>query len=223
MVYRYRFRDHPFSGYQWADLNDWTITSEKPSALDRIGDETSLFCWVWGTWSGLLEAGFGGGWLACDDGAGEKADFIHFDEQAQVLSLIHVKASESASAARSVAVATYEIVVSQAIKNLRFLDRENLQDGLLSRVNGAGRVLNWHDGNPCTREEFVDALSRMEPRCVRNIVIVQPHLQKAVWDRANVNPESHEAGRLRQLNTLLVGAEASCRALGASLKVIGTA
>jgi len=221
LLYRYRFRDNPFSGYDWADLTGWTITSEKPSSLDHIGNETSLFCWVWGRWSGLLEAGFGGGWLACNDGAGEKADFIHFDEQAQVLTLIHVKASDSDSAQRSVAVAKYEVVVSQAIKNLRFLDRENLQAGLVSRLNGEGRVLTWRDGNACDRAVFIDALSRMLPRCNRRIVIVQPHLRKEVWERADANSESQEGGRLRQLNSLLNGADGSCRGLGASLTVTG--
>ncbi|HEX8452473.1 MAG TPA: hypothetical protein VF647_10270 [Longimicrobium sp.] len=221
LLYRYRFRDNPFSGYEWVDLTGWTITDEKPSTLDRIGDETSLFCWVWGRWSGLLEAGFGGGWLACDDGAGEKADFIHFDEEAQVLTLIHVKASDSASPNRSVAVATYEVVVSQAIKNLRFLDRENLQSGLLSRLNGDGRVLTWRDGTGCDRADFIEALSRMQPRCSRRVVIVQPHLQKAIWERAAENPESQAGGRLRQLNSLLNGIDTACRGLGASLTVTG--
>lgn len=221
LLYRYRFRDHPFSGYEWTDLSDWSITSEKPSALNRIGDETSLFCWVWGMWSGLLDAEFGGGWLACDDGAGEKADFIHFDEDAQTLTLIHVKASDSDSDGRSVAVAKYEVVVSQAIKNLRFLDRDNLRDGLVSRLDGSDGVLTWHNGDPCDKQEFLEALSRIQARCTRRVVIVQPHLRKAVWERALNNPDSQEGGRLRQLNTLLVGAEGSCRALGASLTVMG--
>jgi hypothetical protein len=222
-LYRYHFRDHPFSGYGWVDLQDWSISSEKPSALERIGEEESLFCWVWWRWSGLLDAEFGGGWLACDDGAGEKADFIHFDERAQVLSLIHVKASDSDSNQRSVAVAKYEVVVSQAIKNLRFLDRDNLRDGLRARVNREGRVLTWCGGEPCERAAFNEALSRIQARCARRIIIVQPHLRKEVWERADANPDSQEGGRLRQLNTLLIAAESSCRGLGASLTVIGAA
>jgi hypothetical protein len=222
-LYRYRFRDHPFSGYDWADLAGWSITAEKPSTLGEIGNETSLFCWVWGMWSRLLDDGFGGGWLACDDGAGEKADFIHFDEDAQILTLIHVKASDSDSDRRSVAVAKYEVVVSQAIKNLRFLDRDNLRDGLLSRLDGDGTVLTWHNGNPCNRQDFLEALGRVQARCTRRVVIVQPHLRKSIWERALDDPTSQEGGRLRQLNTLLVGAEGSCRALGASLTVLGAA
>lgn len=220
-LYRYRFRDHPFGGYEWGDFNGWTITREKPPTLDEIGNDMSLFSWVWGRWSGLIEEDFGGGWLACDDGAGEKADFIHFDEVAQVLTLIHVKASDSDSNARSVAVAKYEVVTSQAIKNLRYLDRENLREGLLTRLGGGGPVLTWHDGVPCDRTEFLDPIARIHPRATRKVVIVQPHLLRDVWARADADPASREGGRLRQLNTLLVGADGSCRALGASLTVVG--
>ncbi|HKP76559.1 MAG TPA: hypothetical protein VJT67_13610 [Longimicrobiaceae bacterium] len=222
-LFRYRFRDHPFPGYAWADLGGWTITREKPGTLADIGNDSSLFDWVWGRWSGLLEEGFGGGWLACDDGAGEKADFIHFDEARQELTLIHVKASDSDSPGRSVAVAKYEVVTSQAIKNLRYLDRDNLRDGLLARLGGGERVLTWRDGTPCGRDDFLRALARMQARCTRKVVIVQPHLQREVWARAEANPESQEGRRLRQLNTLLVGADGSCRAVGASLTVIGVA
>lgn len=222
VLYRSRFRDHSFGGYQWADFSNWNITREKPSSLERIGEEDSLFCWVWWRWGGLLSPDFSGGWLACDDGPGEKADFLYFDEDAQVVSLIHVKASDTDSDRRSVAVARYEVVVSQAIKNLRYLDRENLRAGLLARIEENGPMLTWYKGEPCGRADFVNALSRIQPRCEREIVVVQPHLQKAIWDRTNANPESRDAGRLRQLSTLLIGAEASCRALGARLVVFGS-
>ncbi|HEX6367540.1 MAG TPA: hypothetical protein VF006_01330 [Longimicrobium sp.] len=220
-VYRNRYRDHAFSGYEWEDLQDWKILEEKPSTLARIGEETSLFCWVWWKWSGLLNDGFGGGWLACDDGAGEKADFIHIDDAGKILSLIHVKASDSDSDNRSVAVGAYEIVVSQAIKNLRYLDRDNLKDGLAARVNGGGAMQTWHAGTPNDRAAFLNAILQIDAKWRRRIVIVQPHLTEGIWQRASQNPESQEGRRLRQLNTLLLSADTSCRALTSSLAVVG--
>lgn len=169
----------------------------------------------------MFDGSVNAGWLACDDGAGEKADFIHFDEHSRTLSLIHIKASDSESAQRSVAVARYEVVVSQAIKNLRFLDRDNLRAGLLARANGNTLSMSWCSGNPCATADFIAALERIDARCERRVVILQPHLRSEVFHRATANPDSQDGRRLRQLNTLLVGAESSCRALGAKLTVIG--
>jgi hypothetical protein len=49
---------------------------------------------------------FGNGWLTCDDGPGEVADFVHVDP-AGVLTLVHVKAAHGDGHRRGVAVVRF--------------------------------------------------------------------------------------------------------------------
>ena len=60
----------------------------------------------------------------------ELADFIHVDPDSKKVSLVHVKASSNVSPDRLAAPTDYEIVIAQAIKNLRYLDRRKLYDEL---------------------------------------------------------------------------------------------
>lgn len=89
MVFRTGYQDVEYNKFLWADFEQYDITKEKPGnnpqkpALKDIGKEKSLFCWVQKCWSGnwLTPNEFNTtenpkGWLYCDDGAGEKADFI---------------------------------------------------------------------------------------------------------------------------------------------------
>ena len=60
-------------------------------------------------------------WLACDDGAMEIADFILFEAGPPgLIEVIHVKGAHSSSPNRGISVSAYEVVVGQAVKNLRF-------------------------------------------------------------------------------------------------------
>jgi len=215
-----RHRDFPFQGFVWTSFPGTDVTKEKPDPLPAIGAQDSLFCWVRKRWP-RTDGGKAtpSGWLACDDGAMEVADFIHFDENSAppVLSLIHVKSAKSAAPGRGISVAAYEVVVSQAIKNLRHLDRVllgvNLHNGMKKRVGN----LVWHKGKPSTRAHMLKTLSRVGSSYMRQVVILQPHVCQVRW-------ESHVAAdvaRRRQLNTLLLGAEAACHGLGAKLLVLG--
>lgn len=82
-VFEQRHRDVPFTDFAWVDFAGYDITKEKPVklGLTTIGAEDSLFSWVQNKWP-LTERGkTQGGWLACDDGSGEIADFIHLDDK----------------------------------------------------------------------------------------------------------------------------------------------
>jgi hypothetical protein len=145
----------PFQDFSWVDFSEYDVTKEKPSRLDLnvIGEEDSLFCWVKNSWP--LD-GFGdsaGGWLACDDGSMEIADFIHLDDKSvpPKLSVIHIKASNSASPTRGVSVSDYEIVTSQAVKNFRYLDRTILTEGLESSVGKKVGKLVWYNRRPAKK------------------------------------------------------------------------
>jgi hypothetical protein len=88
------------------------------------------------------------GWLICDDGSMESADFIHFADTVTPprLSLIHVKGSGSATADRGISVSDYEVVVGQAVKNLRYLDRTNIAEKLGFEAGKKIASAAWRNG-----------------------------------------------------------------------------
>ncbi len=253
-LFSVRHRDVSFDSWAWAELSKrgFNVWQEKPMidketgepVLDRpkpksgvktvfdparIGEDRSLFCWVQQNWP-IHTPGVPIGWLACDDGAGEIADFIHLDPnppdgRRPLLSLIHVKGSHSDSKKRQISVSDYEVVVGQAVKNLRYLDRINLADSLSA---GAGKVVGkavWKDGRPTEREKMVEALRDLKDGYRRQVVVVQPRVtstsRRAVRNDRTKGRETKIVQRMRQLDTLLVAAQADCRALQADLLVVG--
>jgi hypothetical protein len=215
----------PFPNWRFHDFSGFDITTEKPGktpdqihSLTGTKGDTSLFGWVVDHYSS--------GWLVCDDGPGEAADFLHISPDA-VLSLIHVKGANSSSRRRSVAVSPFEVVASQAAKNSRRLDNlDTLADTLLIASGDRGA---WTDGKRVSgRGEFLEMLASMMPSDKKQVVIVQPHLSekiyKGIWATAgtqgSVRPE--DAFRLSTLETLLHTTRAAAVAVGADLEVIAS-
>ena len=205
-VLKIRHRDMPFQDFSWVDFGRYDITKEKPSALDVgvIGEEDSLFCWLKNSWP--LE-GFGesaGGWLACDDGSMEIADFIHLDDKSVPprLSLIHIKASDNANPNRGVSVSDYEVVTSQAVKNFRNLDRTILTEELEGGVGKKVGQLVWYNRRPSKegRTGMLKALQSIGTSYRRQVVIIQPRLTQAREEYARKHSKSRDAARLRQLD-----------------------
>jgi hypothetical protein len=208
-----------FSAYEGRDFNrydglsqftKYDISKEKPSSLDRIGQEDSLFCWV---------QHHRLGWLACDDGSMEKADFIHLDETASppVLSLIHVKAAGNASDNREISVAAYEVVTAQALKNLLRLDRDGLISGLTESVRASNHF--WHKGAVAKKEDFIARLKGLPANHDKQVIVLQPHVRSS--DLENLTPGTGIQGvRLDQLNTLLVAAQRTCNGVATRFNVI---
>lgn len=246
-LFSMRFRDVEFDNWHFAQLGDqFNVKKEKPGQgsqfdVDGIGadGDRSLFSWVQRYWPPSTHY-FGNrgpqtGFLCSDDGGGEIADFIHFDPTLRdgrgLLTLIHVKASGSDSAARGVSNSDYEVVTGQAVKNLRSLDRRNLADELEVGAHKQVARASWKDGVLLgNRDELVAALRQPGVQYDRLVVIVQPRVTKRAYDdirneldeiRRGAADESAFARRMRQLDTLLEGARADCRALGADLWVIG--
>jgi hypothetical protein len=225
-VFELRHRDVPFTDFSWVDFSEYDVTKEKPSALDLkiIGEEDSLFCWVKNQWPLATLGNAQGGWLACDDGAMEIADFIHLDDKSHPpkLSLIHVKASDDDKAARGVSVSKYEVVTSQAIKNLRSLDRWILAEGLRGGLNKSVGKLLWHNRRAAKggREAMLDVLDKIGASYERQVVVIQPRLTKARELLARNKPNSPDAARLRQLHTLLLAQANACHGLQARLRVL---
>jgi hypothetical protein len=112
------------------------------------------------------------------------------------------------------------VVTGQAVKNLRYLDRIDLEVGLAAGLDHQIGQLVWYNRDPRTRADMIAALQEVGANYRRRVVILQPHVTQASWNTARANPTSGDAARLRQLDTLLLSAEASCHGLGAELVVI---
>jgi hypothetical protein len=173
-----------------------------------------LFAWV--------VRQFGAGWLLCDDGPGEVADFLHLATDG-TLTVIHVKAAGSHSANRGIAVTRFEQVVSQAEKNIIFLDNDMLV-ARLSRTRTAGSAA-WHDGRRVSAMEFVDQLRRRGISDKTFVVIVQPHLLSSVYDQARAAAKagqpSQDSYSLMLLDDLLHGTRRTISGRCDDLIVIG--
>jgi hypothetical protein len=222
-VFLARFRDTPFQGFRWATLEGINVKQEKPNPLSSVGSQSSLFDWVQRHWPNIDGSNaLPGGWLACDDGAMELADFIHLDESTSppTLTHIHVKAAHNASPARQISVSPYEIVVAQAVKNLRHFDRSLLAEGLASGLHHQVGKLVWNDRELTTRIEMIAALEALGSDYQRQLVVLQPHVTKTRYDQARLDSANIERRRLQQLDTLLLAADADAHSLGARFLVI---
>jgi hypothetical protein len=232
------FREVSFRNWGWTDLADFDIRKEKPtlpgtSTFDPalIGEQDSLFCWVARNWPTESPALTGRGWLACDDGSGEIADFIHLTNGPDpLLSLIHVKGCHGdvvPGRSRAIAVSDYEVVTAQALKNLRRLDRTLLSQDLRASAGSRVGTAVWHDGvKQDGRTGMLDALADAGGRYRRQVVVLQPRVwrndleaARAAWtsDLAHRPPPVQ---RLLQLETLLASVESNCGSLGATLLVL---
>ena len=238
-LYKARFRDQPFKNFLWIEFDDeYDITKEKPDDFPSGGDrvewddkpDLSLFKWIrenWPPndepWSGTNSAP--SGWLACDDGGTEVADFVHLTTETEdpVLSLIHAKGAGSDSDKREISVANYEKVTGQAVKQLRNLDHETLGSNLNEAIGNKIGDYVWKNGEYADRAEMVDVLENLSSDYERRVVVVQPHVQKNHFDRLRGENGSQDSKRLKQLYTLLLGAENACNSLGAEFYVISSA
>lgn len=226
-VWRTDFRASPFPNWRFRSFAEFDITKEKPSRdgtqsiHDAIGKhrDNSLFGWV--------VQYFSSGWLICDDGPGEIADFVHIASDSDAtLSLIHVKGAANTSPSRQIAVGPYEVVASQATKNLQYLSTGLLLDRL--KKSSITRPACWVDGlRVDDRTSFLETLACRTARDTNEVVIVQPHVREATYqvahsDKARTGGSLHNRLRLNLLEALLNSARASVVGLGADLHVIGS-
>ncbi|WP_316348348.1 hypothetical protein [Desulfuromonas acetoxidans] len=238
-IHSTQYRDVEFDRgkFIWADFSDYNIDQEKPlidennggtikrvERPDLTGGRNSLFCWVREHWDGIRlgeKTNTPRGWLVCDDGAGEKADFIHLSvpdgDEDPILSLIHVKAAGSDGARRGISVGAHDIVLSQAVKNIRYIDRKSLAATVAEAASERVRNLVWFDGQQRDRGEFVDAVRALGERCKKRVVVVQPHTRESAYQPGD------QSNRRRQLDMLLVSTEATIRGLGAEFIMVGCA
>ncbi|MFD9735843.1 hypothetical protein [Umezawaea sp. NPDC059074] len=209
-----------FPNWEFEDFSVYAIKTEKPGGKsaqaihDAIGvsGDDSLFAWV--------VAHYSTGWLTCDDGPGEIADFLHLSDEG-VLTAIHVKAAKSLSP-RGIAATAYEVVSSQATKNLVFADTARLKERLLNAP--AKSPATWVDGTRCAdRSEFIDMLDARRAQDEFRVVIVQPQVAENLYSKISDSSRKVDRNTLQlyRLETLLNGARGSIVAMGGDLTVIG--
>lgn len=232
MVFKTGYQDVEYNRFLWADYEDYNVKKEKPGLdpkkpnLKNIGNEKSLFCWVKNCWSGewLHQNEFNttekpSGWLYCDDGAGEKADFIHYVQYKgfHLISLIHIKAAKSDSKKRLISVGAHDVVLNQGVKNLRYCTRKTLVTDLKERLGGSVEKECWFNDKKADPLDFLAELENISGvSTVRTrVIIVQPHTLRSVYE------DTKSSKIKKQLDVLLVSAENAIRSSGSEFHIIG--
>ena len=206
------------------DFSGFDVSLEKPkrigtpgqSDLQRVGakGDDSLFTWVWKEHKK--------GWLWCDDGSGEIADFIHLDHEQSVLSFIHVKGAQSSSASRQIAVSAYEVVCSQALKNLRLTETSNLEQPFREKLRASTTIVRgWRNGKELSpRDDGLWRAIKKIPysKLTRRVVIVQPHVRCSLLPK-DLLTDTKAARRAQLLHTLLYGLKADFDRYGVEFAV----
>jgi len=215
-------RPFPFPNWVWRDFSGFDVRREKPEGgkpqeiHDAIGEaqDRSLFSWVVSTYGAS-------GWLTCDDGPGEISDFIKYDGDGAV-SLVHVKAANSDNPKRPVNVTSFEVVMSQATKNLTYLNTDQLIERL--STPGVPKPASWYAGSRVgSRMDLIDFLSVRPAQAPLRVEVIQPQMTRRCYERATAMPEgSIDLMRLRLLETLLNAARGVVTGLGADLYVVGS-
>ena len=213
-------RPAAFPNWIWWPVGGCDVLSEKPAgdglamhgAIGLPGD-TSIFAWV--------VQNIGPGWLTCDDGAGEVADFVHLSPD-DTLTLIHVKGAHSDSPNRQVSASAFEVVVGQATKNLAFLEGQ----GLHARLSAPGSLTRatWKDGvRQGGRTGFLASLASKGATAALKVMIVQPHMMQTRYQTLKMPgaPGGEDMLRLQRLETLLNSARGAVVGLGGDLRVVG--
>lgn len=227
-LFKTGYTDVRYDGFIWGDFSGYDVKKEKPDdvKLEKIGYDNSLFSWVKDKWTGCwsddseyAKKGRGKGWLYCDDGSGEKADFIHLVEfdGMYYLSLIHVKSAKSNSSNRKISVGAHDVVINQAVKNIRYCVRKNLYNDLKLRESIAQKKHCWLDGSEKDSKEFIKFLGEIntESRYQVRVVVVQPHTKEKYYKKADTNVK-------KQLDVILVSAQSAVRSTGSGFYIIGS-
>lgn len=224
------YRDVTFDDFDWIDFSGYDVSKEKPLDtngnldLNLIGSSDSLFCWAKNNWpintplDYLNNTSLGDGWLICDDGAGEKADFLHMIEIGGEyhLTLIHIKAAGSNKNTRQISVGAHDIVLNQAIKNIRHLDRCLFIEAIKESVSRSTANLVWENKIQKSVSDFVIYLDTVNSKIVPHVVVVQPHTRKTYHQNSG-----HLHVR-KQLDTLLHNTKYVISSVGASFNIFGS-
>lgn len=240
----------PFEDWRWVRLDlsarRFDCTKEKPKPWNvtrsihnyravKNGDD--LFSYIVHRVSELQFLQAAREWfLLCHDQPNEVADFVLIVPATRSLTHLHAKGAHSDDPGRRVSIGAYDLVVTQAIKNLVRLDTEPLIKVLTAGNTDPGKIGQFivsksgggFDHSFNTRP-FMDGLHAMRgrPLLEKRVIIFQPHIREQFW-RLNVEKwRSGSAGApddphpIFMLSSLLIDAKIACMRLGAQFEVWG--
>ncbi len=206
-------REHDFKYFEDRQFKPYEVNREKPDNLDEVQSDKkkSLFSWIVNEWA-FKERNKRSDdvWLVCDDKSGEIADFLWCSSSE--IKFIHVKASNSSRSSRRVSVGAFEIVVSQALKNLRSLDINKIIEHLQSDKRLTGSVV-WRNGKPAMKKDFLKFMGGLTHNLEKEVVILQPHIILSKYKKSTAKARP-------LLNALLWNARNSIRGHGAEFTVV---
>jgi hypothetical protein len=177
--------------------------------------DNSLFGWVVGEYPK--------GWLVCDDGANETADFINLTDD--TLALIAVKAAKIGGTSTS--TEALQLVQAQAAKNIFFMEHLQLLHTTL-RKRQSGLVVFKDGHRQPDVEAFLNALRTLKPASIRRqAIIVQPQLRQSevrtAHNAMDMNSRNTTVLSMMRIDEMLRSLDARCAQLGFQLIVIGAA
>ena len=217
--------DRWFPEFKFKALAAYDVTKEKPTVL--VGSTLALSIAEPKADGQPDDSLFGyccdslrQGWLASDDRSMELADFIHISDAGEV-TLIHAKGAGSISLNRQTSASEYEVVVGQAVKNLRHLERRTLADALEAGQHHQISRAVWRNGiREPDRTRMIARARALAPDHPRKVVIFQPQLTETEHDLCKAGrAAATRTLKMKQLNTLLLSARLSVSAVGATLEV----
>ena len=111
----------------------------------------------------------------------------------------------------------HDIVLNQAIKNLRYCSRKALHDALTDRITNSQSKMCWLDDSKIDASKFLTHLESVKDHknTETRVIVIQPHTQKSVYEK------SLTSNIRNQLDVLLVSAENAIHSTGANFHIIG--
>ncbi|MBR0966990.1 hypothetical protein JQ554_23350 [Bradyrhizobium diazoefficiens] len=240
----------PFEDWRWIERNCGTrrfdLTKEKPdpwtvtrssSNFRRVKTGDDLFSYVVHRVAELSFIKSATEWyLLCHDQPNEVADFVLIVPAARSVTHIHAKGAHSDGSARRVSIGAYELVVTQAIKNLPRLEPQTLLSAIMGSGSDHGKIgqfivsgKNGQFDPSFDTSEFVKALEKMRGRTLldKRVIIFQPHIRAKFWEdsltkwRQGTGDPGDEPHPVFMLSSLLIDAKVACLRLGARFEVWG--
>jgi hypothetical protein len=242
----------PFKDWQWVELKgkpscdvkkekptNWSVTrSRRNFANVQSQSADDLFSFLVKNIERLDCLASSAEWyVLCHDQPQEVADFVVLVPSERLVIHIHVKGAKTNNAGRRVAVGAYDLVVTQAIKNLPRLDAPTLLAALEKGSNSdreVGQFIVYRSHGSTTKSmdctPFMAALREMSSRPLlkRRVVIFQPHVRAALWLpkveewRMSDNPLSVPGIQpIFMLSSLLLDAKIACMRIDADFAVWG--
>jgi len=245
--------DFPFMDWQWVNLaagklpfdvtkekpKKWSVTrSQRNFASVQSDSADDLFTFIVKNIERLDDLATSPEWyVLCHDQPQEVADFVVLAPQERFLSHIHVKGAKTKESARRVSIGAYDLVVTQAIKNLPRLDVPTLLAALETPSNSdreAGHFIVYRKNGAVARSmdctPFMEALRTMKTRPLfkKRVVIFQPHIRAAFWlpkvDEWKMSNKPLSIAGIQpifMLSSLLLDARIASMRLGAEFSVWG--